>query len=536
MSVTYGFYNALNHDRHYDSTQMSTLFDGIINDGMFQSIGTCMIVKATTGNIVSVGIGRAWFNHTWTWNDAILPITADLPEVILDRIDAVVLEVNATEAVRANDIKIIKGTPASEPVRPTLVNSVDVHQHPLCYIYRKAKATEITQADITNMVGSEDCPFVTGILKTVSMSELLGQWEDRLDQFIASEESDYTTWWNSMKADLDAERLALTQWETDQKNNMNTWTASEETAFLTWFDSIKGKLSTDQAGNLQNEIDENTYEDLLSMHSMVNKTTTFNKDAETGKTMSIDELADDRWWNKKTTFNRDTETGKVSTIDEIYNDKNYILTKKTAFNSDGSIKETFTKAAQKLFAMLTMSKDWAIIGDNVGISFTGTGYGTGSGYQYKFEHITEATGLNSVDKDYGTSNIYATGFTTYLGDRIFTLTVKDNLGNMASCTKRVHVLPKLTASLIVTPTNAKVGSIFELTATASGGSNSGYQYKFEIDGSTAGDTNYATLQDFSATASWRDKLTTAGTRHVRVTVKDSLGNTATSNVTVTVTA
>ena len=185
MSVTYGFYNALNHDRHYDSTQMSTLFDGIINDGIFQSIGTCMVVKATTGNIVSVGIGRAWFNHTWTWNDAILPITADLPEVILDRIDAVVLEVNATEAVRANDIKIIKGTPASEPVRPVMTNTDYVHQHPLCYIYRKAKSTEITQADITNMVGSEDCPFITGILKTIDTSELLIQWKDQFDNWFS---------------------------------------------------------------------------------------------------------------------------------------------------------------------------------------------------------------------------------------------------------------------------------------------------------------------------------------------------------------
>ena len=207
MSVTYGFYNALNHDRHYDSTQMSTLFDGIINDGIFASIGTCMVVTATTGNVVSVGIGRAWFNHTWTWNDAILPITADLPEVILDRIDAVVLEVNATESIRENSIKIVKGEPSSSPVRPTMIDTTYVHQHPLCYIYRKAKSTEITQEDITNMVGSEECPFITGILKTINTSELLMQWKAQFDD---------------------------------------------------WFSGLKDILSGDVAGNLQVEIDTET--------------------------------------------------------------------------------------------------------------------------------------------------------------------------------------------------------------------------------------------------------------------------------------
>ena len=207
MSVTCGFYNGLNHDRRYDSSQMSTLFDGIINDGVFQSIGTCMIVKATTDNIVSVGIGRAWFNHTWTWNDAILPITADLPEVILDRIDAVVLEVNATESIRENSIKIVKGEPSSSPVRPTMIDTTYVHQHPLCYIYRKAKSTEITQEDITNMVGSEECPFITGILKTINTSELLMQWKAQFDD---------------------------------------------------WFSGLKDILSGDVAGNLQVEIDTET--------------------------------------------------------------------------------------------------------------------------------------------------------------------------------------------------------------------------------------------------------------------------------------
>lgn len=101
MSVTYGFYNSLNGDRKYNAEQVSSLFDGLIIDGVFASVGTAFAVKATTGITVNVGIGKAWFNHTWTLNDSILPLEAPEAEVLLDRIDAVVLEVDATESVRA---------------------------------------------------------------------------------------------------------------------------------------------------------------------------------------------------------------------------------------------------------------------------------------------------------------------------------------------------------------------------------------------------------------------------------------------------
>ena len=130
MALTYGFYNALNHDRLYDAIQMSSIFDGIIRDGIFSTIGTSLVVTAPEdGMYVNVGPGRAWFNHTWTLNDTLLPVEAEQSEVVLDRIDAVVLEVNAGAEVRANSIKFIKGTPSSNPVRPTMIHNAEVNQY-----------------------------------------------------------------------------------------------------------------------------------------------------------------------------------------------------------------------------------------------------------------------------------------------------------------------------------------------------------------------------------------------------------------------
>lgn len=263
MSVSSGFFNSLNGDRKYNAAQMSAIFDGLIIDGVFASIGTAFAVKAAGGLTVNVGIGKAWFDHTWTVNDSILPMTAPEAEVLLDRIDAVVLEVNGMESVRNNTIKFVKGNPSSAPSRPTLTNEGNVHQYPLCYIYRKYGTAVINQADITSMVGTESTPFVTGILQTISLDELLGKWQDELDRFtdarskevddwIAQEESDFTAWFNKMKADLQQEQTVLDQ-----------WIASEQADFLAWYNQMKDQLSGDVAGNLQLEIDKEEVKRIL---------------------------------------------------------------------------------------------------------------------------------------------------------------------------------------------------------------------------------------------------------------------------------
>lgn len=220
MSLTYGFYNSINSDRKYNADQLSAIFDGLIRDGIFMSITDNLIVTASSGMQINVGRGRAWFNHTWTNNDAILPLTVVQSEIILNRIDTVVLEVDKTESVRANSIKIIKGTPSSTPVAPTLVKTEFVNQYPLCDIYVGKGVTELTQANITNRVGTSDCPFVTGILETINIDALIAQWGSEFD------------------------------------NWFNTWTTDSSAKFNTWFDTIKGKLSSDVAGSLQLQIDE----------------------------------------------------------------------------------------------------------------------------------------------------------------------------------------------------------------------------------------------------------------------------------------
>lgn len=214
MSVTYGFYNSLNHDRKYNTIQISKMFDGIIKDGIFMSIGNHFTVSAGTGMVVNVDTGKAWFNHTWTENDSILPVDVDQSEVVLNRIDSLILEVNSS--TRINEIKFLKGTPSSTPVAPALTNNNMLHQYLLCTVTIPAGVTAITGSMIQSYIGMGDTPFVSGVLETVDLNTLLGQWQASLTEFISNETSE----------------------------------------FITWFDAMKNQLTTDAAGNLQLQIDE----------------------------------------------------------------------------------------------------------------------------------------------------------------------------------------------------------------------------------------------------------------------------------------
>lgn len=200
--LSYGFYNSLNGDRKYDAAQMSAIFNGIINDGVFMSVGNYLITSPAAGMIVNVGTGRAWFNSTWTYNSSAYAITVDAAEAVLDRIDTIVLEINTTDEVRANSIKIVKGTPDAAPIAPTLTNDANIHQYPLCDIYVAAGVTEILEVDITNRVGTVDCPFITGILETVDTSALLAQWEAEFDTFMLNNNSEFTTFMNASDSEF----------------------------------------------------------------------------------------------------------------------------------------------------------------------------------------------------------------------------------------------------------------------------------------------------------------------------------------------
>lgn len=206
MAFTCGFFNSENGDRKYNAEQMSAIFDGIIADGVFTTIGDHMAVTAGTGMQVLVGTGKAWFDHTWNVNDAAYPLTIAASDVTLSRIDAIVLETNHSDSVRLNKLRVVQGTVASSPVKPTLTNSEKVHQHPLAWVTVAPGVTKIAASAIENAVGTSACPFVTGIIATTDIDDLFAQWNGEFDE-----------WFDNLKAQLSDNVVANLQRQIDAR-------------------------------------------------------------------------------------------------------------------------------------------------------------------------------------------------------------------------------------------------------------------------------------------------------------------------------
>ena len=297
MAFTFGFYNALNHDRRYNAIQVSSIFDGIIKDGIFMSIGGHMNVKATgNGFNIVVESGRAWFNHTWSLLDADYPMVVSPSDVLEDRIDVVVLEVNENVDVRQNFIKIIAGTPAEHPTKPALTNNLDIHQYALAYITVPANSVTLTQSNVENAIGLGSTPFVTGILETINIDDLVAQWKSQWNDW--TEEVDlnwnnwfdtvdnaWTTWFTQQQSkweDILTERTE--EWEeikdtvdsewASQQGSINSdytnWKASALAAYNQWLDQIKGTLDDDAATQLAKEVVElKNRDDVISTYQHV---------------------------------------------------------------------------------------------------------------------------------------------------------------------------------------------------------------------------------------------------------------------------
>ena len=159
MAVTSGFFSSVNGDRKYTAEQMAQVFEGFITDGVFQTVGNVFNVQWLIARTIKVDTGRAWFDNIWIKNDAVITLDVPAADVLLNRWDAVVIEVNKAISMRSAFVKIISGTAASEPVKPTMVKTEEVTQYPIAYIYCKAGSTIVKDEDITMNVGTDSCPY-----------------------------------------------------------------------------------------------------------------------------------------------------------------------------------------------------------------------------------------------------------------------------------------------------------------------------------------------------------------------------------------
>ena len=231
MAITSGFFDSVNGDRKYSAQQFGNLFTGIISDGVFSGVGGGLKVESRSSQVY-INSGRAWCRGTWLDNDAYASLSVPAnTHPNYSRYDAVVLTFDTSSSVRRNSIDYISGVAAATPLKPTLKNDSLTKQMPLCYIFRPANSTTITQSNIESTIGTSACPYITGPLKTIDVTDVvrdanatirdtnqrlqqvtteLEQKARKLDQDVTATKNSFTDWVTNAEKALSAAPNAST--------------------------------------------------------------------------------------------------------------------------------------------------------------------------------------------------------------------------------------------------------------------------------------------------------------------------------------
>lgn len=182
MSVTSGFFDSKNesgkYDRLYGSDDFGAIFDGVLTDGVIKSFGDAFKVVPKSGMTISVKPGKAWLDNTWLMNDGNYDLKLDNSEILTDRIDAVIIDINKKSSARISQITILKGEASSRPIRPALIHEASHRQYALSYVYVPAKATAIALSNITNNVGTVSFPYATSSMASTRIEDNLESASD----------------------------------------------------------------------------------------------------------------------------------------------------------------------------------------------------------------------------------------------------------------------------------------------------------------------------------------------------------------------
>lgn len=187
MTIKSMFFNAVQngntYDRVYSAEDFSGYLDKIVGDGVFASpsVNLQVIANNPANMAVYVHAGQGWIQgHKFISSEA---IGIDVPAAhgTSARVDSVNFYLDYEE--REMGVRIVTGTPGSS--NPTaLVQTNTFWEYRLAKITVGAGATSISQSNITDRRGTEECPFVAGLIDEIDAESLFAQWDDQFNDWL----------------------------------------------------------------------------------------------------------------------------------------------------------------------------------------------------------------------------------------------------------------------------------------------------------------------------------------------------------------
>lgn len=200
MAIKYGFFNSVNGDRKYNADDISNFFIKLISDGVFPTPATNLQVVESSGMKVNVSAGWGFIRCKYVYNTTYESLTVEPSDLVLNRIDRVVMRLDPSVSARNIILTVKKGTPAATPEPPELTRVSDgIYELSLAQIAVNAGASAITQADITDERPDGDvCGYVAGLINQIDAGNLFAQFS-----------SAFYSWFDAVKSEIASATLIV---------------------------------------------------------------------------------------------------------------------------------------------------------------------------------------------------------------------------------------------------------------------------------------------------------------------------------------
>lgn len=190
MAQHSGFFNALEnggtYDRKYNADDYTSNMAAIISTGVRKSGDDDLKVTAS-GLVVSVGVGRAWIDGRWYYNDTAYTLQTVTPPVgQLSRMDGVYLQANSNTAVRTIQLIYKTGTASSTPTAPACTRDGGIYEIMLATVLVNPNAESVTVTD--KRADKTVCGWITTPIG--------------YDDFFTSYDNEFNAWFDDVKDDL----------------------------------------------------------------------------------------------------------------------------------------------------------------------------------------------------------------------------------------------------------------------------------------------------------------------------------------------
>lgn len=244
MAERSSFFNSVSGDRKYSAEDWAAYFSAFIGNGVYGNPSNGLQVVVSTGMGITIKTGSGFINGYFYRNTTDMAKTIAYADGIYARIDRVVMRWSLID--RNITVNILEGTPASNPVAPSLTQDVETFELALADIYVGQGVTGLVQSNITDLrADSTLCGIVTGVIDQFDFSTLTAQFNAFFAEYRALIEETFDTY-----DQRGAQRYNT--FDTD----MTDFESEAEADFAEWFANLEYVLDGDVAGHLQNEIDD----------------------------------------------------------------------------------------------------------------------------------------------------------------------------------------------------------------------------------------------------------------------------------------